>query len=302
MVTSPSLDAGEGGSLLPRDSLFPAWHRFPQQPGPRPGDTLGATLGRLEVRLATCPEDVRRAQRLRFDVFHAAETAMGTARDPGGQLDSDRFDEVCDHLLVVDLGAGGADRPPVVATARLLRQDRAHRSGFYSAGEFDLAPMLASHPDRSFVELGRSCVREDYRTGRTIELLWHGIWAYTRRHGGDVLFGCASFPGTDPARLAAPLSFLHHHALAPAEWRVRARPSLSVPMDRLRAAAVDRRRAVASLPPLLKAYLRLGAGIGDGAVVDPEFGTTDVFVVLPIERIGPRYLGHFGPRGAGLRM
>ena len=210
--------------------------------------------------------------------------------------DIDPYDAVCDHLLVVDHAAPGrAGRPAVVGTYRLLRQDMAERqSGFYSAGEFDIASLLARHRGLKFLELGRSCVLPPYRDKRTVELLWHGIWAYVLQHRLDVMIGCASLEGTDPDRLAAPLSFLHHFARAPEAWRTSALPRRYVEMNRMGKTAIDRKAALQALPPLIKGYLRLGAAIGDGAVVDRQFGTTDVLIVLPVSAISTRYIEHFG--------
>jgi putative hemolysin len=187
------------------------------------------------------------------------------------------------------------ESPRVVGTSRLLRQDIAERHhGFYSAGEFGIDALVAVHRGQRFVEIGRSCVSSNYRHRRTIELLWHGVWSYVLRHRIDVMIGCASLPGNDPDRLALPLSFLHHYALAPERWRTRALPHLYVDMNRMPKAAIDVQMASRELPPLIKGYLRLGAFIGDGAVIDRRFGTTDVLVVLPVAAIRNRYLDHFG--------
>lgn len=262
-----------------------------------------ATLGRigdLEVRLATSAAEVRRAQTLRYDVFYKEMSAVPDAAAQARRRDADAFDLICDHLLVVDhaiVRRGRLrNRPETVGTYRLLRQEIAEQhGGFYTEGEFDIAPLLRAHPDRRFLELGRSCVLRPYRNKRTVELLWHGIWAYVLRHNIDVLFGCASLEGTDPDRLALPLSFLHHHARPPAAWGVRALPHRHVAMNRMPAEAVDARAALGALPPLIKGYLRLGAYIGDGAVIDRQFGTTDVCIILPRSAISPRYINYYGP-------
>jgi putative hemolysin len=256
-------------------------------------------LGSLEVRLAASAFEVRRAQALRYHVFYEEMAAEADFRARQTRRDQDRFDRFCDHLIVLDHAARGDARfgatGRMVATYRLLRHDVAARHcGFYSAGEFDIEPLLARKPDLNFLELGRSCVLPPYRTKRAVELLWHGIWAYVRAHGIDVMIGCASLPGTDPAELALPLSFLHHHARAPAEWDVRARGDRHVEMARMPAAAIDARAALKALPPLVKGYLRLGAMIGDGAVIDRQFGTTDVMMVLPVAAIAERYIEHYG--------
>jgi putative hemolysin len=258
--------------------------------------------GTLTIRLARSRQDVRRAQRLRYQVFHEEMGAAPDARCRFLRRDIDGFDAVCDHLLVedtarLDLRPGRRPRPLVVGTYRLLRQERSGTTGFYSQAEFDVAALVARHPGKRFLELGRSCVLADYRTRKTVELLWHGIWTYVRRHGIDVMFGCASLDGTNPAAFSESLGFLHHHARAEGLWQARAHPSAHVPMDGLAADAIDARAALRALPPLLKGYLRLGARFGDGAVIDRQFGTTDVLVILPVASIDPRYVDYYGAEG-----
>jgi len=176
-----------------------------------------------------------------------------------------------------------------------LRREVAERhAGFYSHGEFDLAPLLARHPTTRFLELGRSCVHVDYRAKRVIELLWRGLWLYARHYGVDALIGCASLPGTDPAALELPLSFLLTHAQAGADWLVAALPHRAARFSPRAAEEIDARRAVAMLPPLVKAYLRTGARFGCDAVIDHQFGTTDVFTVMPMANIEDRYLAYYG--------
>lgn len=263
-------------------------------------DPVLGRIGALEVRLARTVGDVKRAQALRYRVFYEERGAVADARALLTRRDSDGYDPHCDHVLVVDHDNPsprpfGRRVPRIVGTCRLLRQDMAARcDGFYTAGEFDLAPLLDRKRGLAFLELGRSCVLPAYRTKRTAELLWHGVWAYVLRHRMDVMIGCASLEGIDPERLAVPLSFLHHHAAAPAEWRVAALPSRRVDMDRLPKDAVDPKAALKALPPLVKGYLRLGAMIGDGAVVDHQFGTTDVCMILPVSSISARYVSYYG--------
>lgn len=266
----------------------------------RNSDLVSETLGRLgslEVRLARRAAEVRRAQKLRYRVFYKEGGAIADARTLFAQRDIDLFDSVCDHLLVVDHDVLHPikRRPKVVGTYRLLRQDIAEQHhGFYTQSEFDIAPLIGRHRNLRFLELGRSCVLPAYRNKRTVELLWHGIWTYVRHYRLDVMLGCASLEGTDPDALALPLSFLHHHARAPEEWRASATTRRHVDMNRMAKDAIDPKAALHSLPPLIKGYLRLGASIGDGAVIDHQFGTTDVLIVLPVSRISARYLGHFG--------
>ncbi len=257
-------------------------------------------VGDLEVRMASSLKDVRLAQRMRFDVFYKEMSATPSFLAELRRRDEDPYDAICDHLLVVDRAASSqwqaTRRPLVVGTYRLLRQDVALKHfGFYTQGEYDIAPMLARHPSLRFLEVGRSCVLKSYRNRRTLELLWHGLWTYVREQRIDVMIGCASFEGTDPRAHAMALSFLHHNARAPDEWRCcAAHPHLHQSMDLLPVGDIDAKAALKALPPLIKGYLRLGAFIGDGAVIDHQFGTTDVLIILPVKNIDPRYFEHFG--------
>ncbi|MEM7191960.1 MAG: GNAT family N-acyltransferase [Pseudomonadota bacterium] len=265
--------------------------RFP------PPQTYGR-MGSLEVRLASKKSEIRRAQRLRYKVFYEEMAATPSALTMLSRRDEDMYDPVFDHLLVIDHGDAnkkGWRRPQVVGTYRVLRQDVAdEHQGFYTQGEYDIARLIGAKPSYNFMELGRSCVLKPYRNRRTVELLWQGIWSYVRQHGVDVMVGCASFPGINPSEHAAALSFLHHTAHAPSEWRVAAHDHLRVDMNMLPKDALDMRAALKAMPPLIKGYLRLGAYIGDGAVIDRQFGTTDVLIILPVEHIDSRYFAHFG--------
>lgn len=258
-------------------------------------------IGNLEVRLARSYADIRRAQKLRYEVFYEEMSAIPNITNYVTRRDEDRYDAVCDHLLVVDKGARNRGRawprrPKVVGTYRVLRQAIAERTvGFYTQSEYDIAPLIESKRlTHEFMELGRSCVLKPYRNRRTVELLWQGLWTYVREHGVDVMLGCASFPGIDPKAHAMALSFLHHFARAPEDWRVFAHPHLFVDMNMMPREQVDAKAALKAMPPLIKGYLRLGAFVGDGAVIDRQFGTTDVLIILPVEAIDPRYFDHFG--------
>lgn len=246
---------------------------------------------RLAVRLAQGERDIVAAQQLRYDIFFGA---MGA--DIGGTADRrdvDPYDGLCDHLLVEDHGRPGS---PVVGTYRLLRQSVAEaHAGFYSAHEFDLSPVLA-HGRREGVELlelGRSCVDPAYRDAGTIQLLWRGIADYLQRHAIGYMFGCASFPGIDPAEHAEGLSLLAHNHMAMPELRARAIGEQAIPLAALPIGGYDPRIALRRLPPLIKAYLRVGAEIGDGAYIDRAFNTIDVFVLVPVARIAARYAQRF---------
>jgi putative hemolysin len=252
-------------------------------------------IGSLEVRLARNSSEVAAAQEVRFRVFYDELGAKRHYVHALEQRDADRFDAICDHLLVFDTAIAGPDHRQIVGTYRLLRQESAIAAGgFYSDEEFELERLMARHPDRRFLELGRSCVLPEYRSKRTVELLWQGIWAYCRIHGIDVMTGCASFHGVVPAAHAEALSLLAHNFRPEPEWDVRAVPGRYRPMDLVPSEAIDTRRALAAMPPLIKGYLRIGARFGDGCVVDDDFGTTDVFVVLSTDWISDRYINYYG--------
>jgi L-ornithine Nalpha-acyltransferase len=257
-----------------------------------------AVSGALEVRLAETNAEVEQAQRLRYRVFYQEMSAIPSPAMRETQRDFDRFDDVCDHLLVIDRGAHEEDgKPAVVGTYRLMRDaDAARAGGFYTASEYDISPMLAGLPAGTrFLELGRSCILKSYRSRPSaMQLLWRGLMVYVARFNIDLMFGCASLHGTNPDELALPLSYLHHFHGIPSEVRVRARPELYVEMNRIAKEAIDVKEALRSLPPMIKGYVRAGAKIGDGAVIDRQFGTTDVFIYFPLSGIDARYKSRFG--------
>ena len=275
------IDISPGGIQWPANALAGASE-----------DVILGQIGTLQVRLACSMADVAAAQAVRFQVF-VRELGARTSSQCAEERDTDEFDAICDHLLVVDTAIQGESANRIVGTYRLLPQSRA-TGGFYSDSEFELSDLVARHPSRRFLELGRSCVLPAYRSKRTIELLWQGIWAYCRRNEIDVMVGCASFPGIVPAAHAQALSFLAHSFQAEKEWHVRARTERYSTMDLMPREVVDAKTALAGMPPLIKGYLRLGARFGEGCVIDHEFETTDVLVVLPVEGIPPRYLDYYG--------
>jgi L-ornithine Nalpha-acyltransferase len=259
--------------------------------------------GNLEVRLARSAEEIDAAQALRYRVFYEEMGAVATPETARIGRDRDRFDAYCDHLLVIDhaTNAGEGEGGKIIGTYRLLRRSVAERhEGFYTATEFDISPLLAVEGE--LMELGRSCVEAPYRTRPTMQLLWRGIGRYVFEHQIKIMFGCASLPGTDVAELAPALTYLHHFHLAPPSLRVRALPERYVAMDLLKPEEIDAgavsaqlasRETVSALPPLLKGYLRLGALIGDGAVVDRQFNTTDVCIIVVSDRITEKYFNHY---------
>lgn len=248
--------------------------------------------GTLEVRLASTPFEIDAAQSLRYRVFYEEMSAKADAVTLASERDVDRFDAICDHLLVIDHSKKDENgQGAIVGCYRLLRQEIADaHGGFYTAGEYDVTPLFAGRgAGLRFLELGRSCVLPPYRNRPTVELLWHGILLYVAEHRLDVMFGCASFEGTDPDALALPLSYLHHNYMTPPEWYVRALPDQFVEMNRIPKDQINPREAMRRLPPLIKGYLRAGCYIGDGAVIDHQFNTTDVLILFPVAQISERY-------------
>ena len=266
-----------------------------EQPfGATPQDGRGfgeLRAGNLGVRIASTPAEIDAVQALRFRVFYEE---MGAAPEPivaATRRDRDVFDTVADHLLVVDHAIGPGPEG-VVGTYRLIQGPAAQRVGsFYSSGEYDIAPLMR-FPGR-VLELGRSCVDASHRSRAAMQLLWRGIAAYVFLHRIDLMFGCASLPGTDPEALAQELTYLYHNHLAPPALRPRALAARYVEMRRLDPATLDPRRVQAQLPPLIKGYLRLGGFIGDGAVIDRAFNTTDVAVVVKTDLVTDKYYRHY---------
>lgn len=236
----------------------------------------------FSVSIADTPDDLRAAQALRYDVFVRELGGDGPLVDHEQGLERDAFDPFFDHMIVRDDASG-----QVVGVYRLLRDERARAAGqFYSEDEYDLSPLRAS--GRRLLELGRSCLHPDYRGGAAMFHLWTGLAAYVADHQIDILFGVASFHGTDIDALAEPLSMLHHNHLAPPALRVRAVDQHYQTMDLIPADQLNRRRAMVAVPALIKAYLRLGGTVGDGAYVDHAFNTTDVCLVMDTARMNDR--------------
>jgi putative hemolysin len=228
------------------------------------------------------------AQRLRYEVFVAELGGDGPLVDHAERLERDAFDPFFDHLILVDARRDPAGLDHVIGAYRVLPGDRRAEAGrFYSETEFDLTPLLAS--GRRLLELGRSCVDAGHRGGTAMFHLWNGLAGYVLDRGIEVLFGAASFHGTDLAALALPLSYLHHHHLAPPEMRVRALPPDRQEMDLIPSGQLDRKQAMAATPALIKAYLRLGGFVGDGAWIDRAFNTTDVCLVMDTGQMSARH-------------
>ena len=258
-------------------------------------------VGSLEVRLAQGPEEIDAAQALRYKVFYEEMGAKPTPEMQAKLRDFDVYDDHCDHLLVLDHDRKGGS--PVVGTYRLIRRAAAAKcGGFYSRGEYDIAPLL-EYPGE-ILELGRSCIDAEHRTGQVMQILWRGLTAYVFKHDIRLMFGCASLPGTDPKALALPLSYLYYHHLAPPALCAKALPERYVDMRLLPQEAfdpnvafdnfkLDPRSGSNSLPPLIKGYIRVGGFVGDGAVIDHQFNTTDVCIIVKTDLITSRYIRHY---------
>lgn len=247
--------------------------------------------GNLGVRIAASPDEVDAAQGLRYRVFYQEMGARPGADAASSQRDRDEFDPVADHLLVVDHAIGSGPES-VVGTYRMIRREAAALVGrFYSANEYDISA-ITSFPG-TVLELGRSCVDARYRGRAVMQLLWRGIASYVAAHGIDLMFGCASLGGTDPDAMAAELTYLYGHHLAPPALRPRALAERYVEMRRMDPQALDVRRTSQGLPPLIKGYLRVGGFVGDGAVIDTQFNTIDVAIVVKTDLVTERYTKHY---------
>ncbi|MCX8953380.1 GNAT family N-acetyltransferase [Ruegeria sp. NA] len=240
------------------------------------------------VKLAETEADLQAAQRLRYDVFVRELGGGGEMVDHDAGLEKDRFDPYFDHMLAYDDHTG-----EIIGVYRMLPGERAAELGqFYSEDEYDLTVLKNS--GRKLLELGRSCLHPDYRGGTAMFHLWNGLAAYVAERDIEVLFGVASFHGTDVTTLAQPLSMLHHNHLAPPELRVRAQPDVFQSMNLVKPEALDRRAAMVQVPALIKAYLRLGGFVGEGAFIDHTFNTTDVCLILDTTRMNERQRRIYG--------
>lgn len=246
----------------------------------------------IEVRLARSQDEIEAAQRLRYQVFYEEHNAQPTQEMVKTKRDMDEFDALADHLVVVDRQISEPSKR-IVGTYRLLRRSAADAYGrFYSSDEFDLNGLLGT--DLSLLELGRSCVEKHYRTQHVMRLLWEGIADYVVEHGIELMFGCASFEGVNIDDHAIALSYLYHYHLCNETFCPKALQGRHVNMNRLPKDELGNvKRVFAGLPPLIKGYLRLGATIGDGAVIDEPFDTTDVCIVVQTHLLTSRYRQHY---------
>ncbi|WP_375261346.1 GNAT family N-acetyltransferase [Palleronia sp.] len=243
------------------------------------------TEPKFDLSFAAGEADIRAAQALRYRVFVEELGGGGEDVDYAAGLECDAFDPICRHLILRDLAREDDDQ--VVGVYRLMTEAGAAEAGrFYSEAEYDLAPLRRS--GRKLLELGRSCLHQDYRGGAAMFHMWAGLAEFVTAEGAEILFGVASFHGTDLDALAAPLSILGHRHIAPTELRVAARPPEAVPLARLPEESYERIAAMKDVPALIKAYLRLGGCVGEGAWIDRKFNTTDVCMVMDTAQLNDR--------------
>lgn len=236
----------------------------------------------LQVRLARSTTEIREAQKLRWRVFADEMGARLSSREVG--VDRDLFDPYCEHLVVRDEAAGR-----IVGTYRILTPEAARRVGsYYSETEFDLTRFQMIR--ERLVEVGRSCIDPDYRTGAVIALLWSGLAKFMQDNGYQYLMGCASISMADGGHAAAAIYRQLEQYRAPAEWN--AFPRLRLPIE-----ALDTGITVEP-PPLVKGYVRAGAMICGEPAWDPDFNTADLLILLPMARAEQRYARHFFERQA----
>ena len=241
----------------------------------------------FRVKLAQTEDELRAAQRLRYDVFVAELGGSGDMVDHAARLERDAFDPFFDHLILYDDALIHQGDSTVVGVYRLLPQERAAKIGrYYSEDEYDLTPLRQS--GRRLLELGRSCLHADYRGGTAMYVLWQALADYVIERDIEILFGVASFHGTNIADIAAPLSMLYHRHLAPPELRVQAQPHSAQTMNLISEADLDRKAAMLAVPALIKAYLRLGSVVGADAFVDRRFNTTDVCLIMDTAKMNKK--------------
>jgi putative hemolysin len=282
---SPRADACPGGGTRIKSSV--------RDDAGQEGNVEPLRFNDFQVRLAETPGEIDSAQALRYRVFYEEMAATPTPEMKERRRDFDSFDAFCDHLIVIDLEKSNGE-PKVVGTYRLLRRSVAmQHGGFYTSQEYDLTALLSCPGE--IVELGRSCVDLAYRSRGVMQILWRGLAAYVREYGINLMFGCASFPGTELHHVERQLAYLHHYHLAPQTLRPRALEHHYVGMNLLPLNGIDVQSTVNTLPPLIKGYLRVGGFVGDGAVVDHQFNTTDVCVIVKTDQMTEKYERRYRP-------
>ncbi|MFN5352303.1 MAG: GNAT family N-acetyltransferase [Alphaproteobacteria bacterium] len=250
-------------------------------------------VGNLSLRFTNDPEDIEKTQKLRYRSFFLEQKEVGnTVNNLPEEIDADKFDYYCDHLIVIDESAVSSEK--VVGTYRFLRKSYlTHGSQFYTQTEFDISSLLNNSSNA--LEVGRSCVHPAYRNGLVIQLLWRGIAEYISAFGIDYIFGCASLPGNDPKKHLLSLSYLFNYHLAPQEICPKPLEKIKADIDILPKELIDKdkKRAFVTLPPLIKGYLRIGGMVGNGAIIDNVCNTTDVCMIVDTRNLAQKYSNKF---------
>ena len=256
-------------------------HKSVLLPYPQKSDTK-FSVDRFDVKLIKSDNPLLlNAQKLRFNTFF-----NNKSNKSGYQIDIDKYDKYCDHLVVID---NSISPSYVVGTYRLLINSGSNSNvGLYTETEFDLHKLKKLKV--KILEAGRSCVHEDYRDGKIIRLLWRALSSYILQKNVDFIVGCASFEGCNIVSYLEELSFLHHNYLAPKKYLAKSLKNKTTNIKYLKKSDIDNLKIFKSLPPLIKAYLRVGSWIGKGVVIDKEFKTTDVCIILKVDRINTKYL------------
>ena len=257
-------------------------------------NNINISVGSLEVRLAENNLEIDAAQALRYKVFFEEMKAKPNLKQKKSKRDFDSFDHYFDHILVIDHNIAGKITDKVVGTYRVNKGNyEGKKNFFYTSGEYNLDKLIKF--SGNILELGRSCVDKNYRNGKTMQLLWSFIAQYVAKYDIKIMFGCASFPGIDVNTHSYALSYLYKKYLAPSNIRPIALKERFISMNINNGHENDKnfKNFISSIPPLIKGYIRLGAFVGDGAVIDHEFNTIDVCIVLPTAKIASRYMEHY---------
>ena len=245
----------------------------------------------ISIRLAKNQDEIQAAQELRYQVFYEEYGAKADPETARLKRDADPYDVVADHLIVVDNTVSGS-QPKIVGTYRVIQQSAADKIGsFYSSAEYDITPL--HNCGLNMLELGRSCVLPEYRTRSVLQLLWQGIANFVIENKIEILFGCASFHGRNVEAISRQLAYLHHYHLAPPALRPVARSERFIDMNLHPKEPLNPREIINTLPPLIKGYLRTGCMVGEGAVIDEQFNTIDVCIVLQTDMLASQYRKHY---------
>jgi putative hemolysin len=243
----------------------------------------------FDVKLADSKNEIKSAQKLRYQVFFSERNKKKIFNIDNFRKDSDKYDNYCDHIVVIHKKSKFS-RNKIVGTYRLLKQSVAeNKSGFYSSEEYDLTKLLNSNKYFNMLELSRSCISKDFRNKNVLQLMWKEIYKYIENNKVDAMFGTASFLDTNLYNLSNQLIYLNNSHKMPNEIMVNALDKCRAKIDYSRNIKMNL-KLVKSLPTLIKGYLKLNAYIGDGAVVDHKFKTTDIFVFLPVNDINYQYV------------